>query len=89
MDHVPVTYSEYAVPGNGATFDYFHGNSIALTSDGNLLISARNTSAVYDVNHTTGAVIWELGGSTPVSPWRYPASSGSATSTTRASRRRM
>jgi hypothetical protein len=62
LDHVPVTYSEYAVPGNGATFDYFHGNSIALTSDGNLLISGRNVSAVYDVNRTTGAVIWELGG---------------------------
>ena len=61
LDHVPVTDSEYPVPSSG-TFDYFHGNSIALTSDGNLLISARNTSAVYDVNRTTGAVIWELGG---------------------------
>jgi hypothetical protein len=60
LDHVPVTYSDYAVPGNGSTFDYFHGNSIALTSDGNLLISGRNVSAVYDVNRTTGAVIWEL-----------------------------
>jgi hypothetical protein len=62
LDHVPVTASDYAVPGNGSTFDYFHGNSIALTSDGNLLISGRNVSAVYDVNRTTGAVIWELGG---------------------------
>ena len=62
LDHVPVTYSEYGVPANGDPFDYFHGNSIALTSDGNLLISGRNVSAVYDVNHTTGAVIWELGG---------------------------
>jgi Arylsulfotransferase (ASST) len=62
LDHVPVTYSEYRVPGDGGTFDYFHGNSIALTSDGNLLISGRNVSAVYDVNRTTGAVIWELGG---------------------------
>jgi hypothetical protein len=62
LDHVPITYSEYSVPGNGDPFDYFHGNSIALTSDGNLLISGRNVSAVYEVNRTTGAVIWELGG---------------------------
>lgn len=62
LDHVPVTDSEYPVPTSGAAFDYFHGNSIALTTDGNLLISGRNVSAVYDVDHTTGAVIWKLGG---------------------------
>jgi Arylsulfotransferase (ASST) len=62
LDHVPVTDSDYPVPANGGAFDYFHGNSIALTSDGNLLISSRNASAVYDVNRTTGAIIWELGG---------------------------
>ena len=62
LDHVPVTDSDYPVPANGAAFDYFHGNSIALTSDGNLLISGRDVSAVYDVNRTTGAVIWKLGG---------------------------
>jgi hypothetical protein len=62
LDHVPVTDSNYPVPANGAAFDYFHGNSISLTSDGNLLIAGRNVSAVYDVNRTTGAVIWALGG---------------------------
>jgi hypothetical protein len=62
LDHVPVTSSDLPVPSDGSAFDYFHGNSIALGSDGNLLISGRNVSAVYDVNRTTGAVIWELGG---------------------------
>lgn len=62
LDHVPVTDSEFPVPAKGAPFDYFHGNSISLTSDGNLLISGRNVSALYDVNRTTGAVIWVLGG---------------------------
>lgn len=62
LDHVPVTDSEFPVPADGSAFDYFHGNSIALTSDGNLLISARNTSAVYSISRTTGAVVWELGG---------------------------
>ena len=62
LDHVPVTDSDYRVPASGAPFDYFHGNSIALTSDGNLLISGRRVSAVYKVNRATGAVMWELGG---------------------------
>jgi hypothetical protein len=62
LDHVPVTSSDFPVPANGAAFDYFHGNSISLTSDGNLLISGRNVSAVYKVDRATGAVIWELGG---------------------------
>jgi len=57
-----VTNSDYRMPANGTAFDYFHGNSIALTSNGNLLISGRDVSAVYDVNRTTGAVIWKLGG---------------------------
>jgi hypothetical protein len=62
LDHVPVADSDFPVPANGAAFDYFHGNSIALTTDGNLLISGRNVSAVYKVNRSTGAVMWQLGG---------------------------
>ncbi|MGH3402712.1 MAG: arylsulfotransferase family protein [Streptosporangiaceae bacterium] len=62
LDHLPVTDSEFPVPAKGAAFDYFHGNSISLTSDGSLLISGRNVSALYEVNRTTGAVVWELGG---------------------------
>jgi hypothetical protein len=61
LDHVPVTDSEYPVPTSGS-FDYFHGNSIDLTPDGNLLIAGRNVSAAYLVDHSTGAVIWQLGG---------------------------
>jgi len=62
LDHVPVPDSEQPVPAGGAAFDYFHGNSISLASDGSLLISGRNVSAVYKVNRATGKVIWELGG---------------------------
>ena len=40
-------------------------NSIALDPRGNLLISMRNTSAVYDVDAHTGAVNWILGGRAP------------------------
>jgi Arylsulfotransferase (ASST) len=62
LDHVPVTRSDYPVPSSGAPFDYFHGNSISLTPDGNVLVSGRNVSAVYKVNRATGKVMWQLGG---------------------------
>jgi hypothetical protein len=43
-------------------YDYFHINSIAEDDDGNLLISARNTRAIYKINRKSGAVMWRLGG---------------------------
>jgi len=42
--------------------DYFHVNSVALEQDGNLLVSARNTSAIYKIARRTGRIIWRLGG---------------------------
>ena len=45
-------------------FDYFHINSIDLWPgpERDLLISARNTSAVYRVDRQTKRVLWRLGG---------------------------
>jgi hypothetical protein len=68
LDHVPVSDSYTPVPHEGKKvgyrnpWDYFHINSIQLEGDGNLLISARNTWAVYKVDHQSGAVLWQLGG---------------------------
>jgi hypothetical protein len=45
-----------------AWFDYFHMNSIQQLPDGNLLISSRNTWAVYEISRSTGKVLWTLGG---------------------------
>ena len=42
--------------------DYFHINSIDVDHDGNLLISARETSAVYKIDRQSGQIIWRLGG---------------------------
>lgn len=68
LDHVPLADSYQPAP-NGAggrtslnAFDYFHIDSIQLDDDGNLLISARNTWAVYKLGRRTGAVLWTLGG---------------------------
>jgi hypothetical protein len=75
LDHVPLTAS-YTRPLNvrkkkskvvkpnslWTPYDYFHVNSVAADDDGNLLISGRNTWAVYKVNRQTAATIWTLGG---------------------------
>jgi hypothetical protein len=61
LSHVPVTASYLKVSASGL-YDYFHLNSIQQLSDGNLLISARNTSAVYLIDKRTGRIIWTLGG---------------------------
>jgi hypothetical protein len=60
--HPSQTYNQYGYNVN--RFDYCHGNSIEEDADGNLLVSFRHLNAVYKINHTTGAVIWQLGGKT-------------------------
>lgn len=62
-DHVDLVESEVAVPKSGSkVFDYFHLNSIEVAPDGNLLISARNTWALYKLDRRSGAVLWRLSG---------------------------
>lgn len=63
IDHVPLTDSYVKAPQNSRQpFDYFHVNSVDQDSDGNFVISARDTSAAYKVDRRTGRVIWTLGG---------------------------
>lgn len=59
LDHVGVDESYAQV---GYPWDYFHVNSVDVDADGNLLVSARNTWAVYKVHRRTGTVLWRLGG---------------------------
>ena len=63
LDHVALTESHAGVPKDPTEpYDYFHINSVAPTPDGNVIISARHTWAVYKVELATGAVRWRLGG---------------------------
>jgi len=67
IDHIPLNASYIAPPpktgkGSTATFDYVHVNSVDEEPNGDLLVSARNTSAVYLIDGTTGDVVWTLGG---------------------------
>jgi hypothetical protein len=50
-------------PSKNQMFDYFHLNSIAVDTDGNLIISARNTWTIYKINRRSGQIMWRLGGS--------------------------
>jgi hypothetical protein len=63
MDHIPLQNSAFYGPHvSGHVLDPFHLNSVSLAPDGSLVISARDTSAIYDVNRDTGQTIWTLGG---------------------------
>jgi hypothetical protein len=59
LDHVDVAESLRQVQD---PYDYFHVNSIDLAPDGDLLVSARNTWAVYKLSRKDGRVVWRLGG---------------------------
>jgi Arylsulfotransferase (ASST) len=64
IDHVALSES-YALAANSRTdwpFDFFHLNSIDLAQDGSLIVSARNTWTVYDIDSATGQIAWQLGG---------------------------
>jgi hypothetical protein len=62
LGHIPLSASFIRAPTSTAPYDYFHINSIQELPKGNLLISARNTWAVYEIARQTGRVIWSLGG---------------------------
>jgi hypothetical protein len=49
-------------PQHDGRWDYIHANSVALDGDGNFIVSARQTHAVYKISRQTGNVIWRLGG---------------------------
>ena len=65
-DHIPVSASTFAqrLPGlAGLGVDLVHINSLHLAPDGDLIISARHTDAVYKVRrNATGDVVWQVGG---------------------------
>ena len=59
--HIPLADS-YATPENSSSYDAFHINSIQNLNRGRVLISARDTAAVYKIDRTTGRIKWTLGG---------------------------
>jgi hypothetical protein len=67
LDHVALSQS-YASPTGSTTewpYDYFHINSIDPNQSGSILISSRNTSALYELSSSTGQVTAQIGGKHP------------------------
>ncbi len=66
--HVPLADS-YATPENSASYDAFHINSIQKLKRGRVLVSMRDTAAVYKIDRASGRTLWTLGGKS--SDFRY------------------
>lgn len=65
LDHVALSDSYQPVRPNGtptSPWDYFHINMIDPQPGGDLLVDSRNTWAAYEVNSTSGQILWRLGG---------------------------
>ncbi len=60
LKHIPLAASYYLPVYT--PWDYVHLNSIDVDRDGNLLVCARNTHAVYKIDRRSGEIIWQLGG---------------------------
>ncbi len=63
LGHVPLSESKNPVPGSLYPWDAWHFNSISPGPSGDVLLSARNTWTLYDVDIRSGAIRWRLGGS--------------------------
>lgn len=66
LDHVPLTDS-YQPLGKGdgtkdQPYDYFHINSVQDDGADQVLVSSRDTHAVYEISRSTGETTWQLGG---------------------------
>jgi hypothetical protein len=64
LDHVPLSksYSSPKPTTISRPFDFFHLNSVQFRHDGSLLLSARDTSALYVLNPATGQITAQIGG---------------------------
>ncbi len=64
LNHVSLADSYSSATGSSMAwpFDYFHMNSIDPMADGKTLISARNTSALYELDTSTGQIVTRIGG---------------------------
>lgn len=51
-----------AASRSGASVNWTHGNALALTEDGNLLVSFRNLNEITKIDSRTGDVLWRFGG---------------------------
>src|SRR5262245_22778901 len=66
-----------AAPANninltGSIIDYCHGNSIAKSPDGNLVISSRHMNEITKIDRQTGGILWRMGRNAIHNEWSFP-----------------
>ncbi len=62
LGHITLRDSYAPAPHDATPWYFAHINSIDPSRPGFVLMSARNTWAIYDVNLHTGAIVWRIGG---------------------------
>jgi hypothetical protein len=60
-DHLDIASQQYVVTTTNPG-DFPHMNAIDVDTDGNILLSSRNTSEITKINRDTGEILWRLGG---------------------------
>jgi hypothetical protein len=60
--HVRLWETYVGKPKDNHPYDFFHINSVQLLANGNLLVSARHTWTVYEINMKTGKIPYNFGG---------------------------
>jgi hypothetical protein len=63
LGNIPISESHNPAPKSHYPWDYVHINSVSPGTSGDVLLSSRNTWALYDVDVRSGAIRWRLGGS--------------------------
>jgi hypothetical protein len=63
LGHIPISESNNPAPKYHYPWDYVHINTADPGSNGDVLVSSRNTWTLYDVDIASGQVRWRLGGS--------------------------
>src|SRR6202035_5691125 len=61
LGHIALRESNNPVPHSGYPWDYIHVNSADPGAAGDVLISARNSWGLYDVDIHSGGFIWRIG----------------------------
>ncbi len=73
LDEVNPSQSMIGPPASGGTWDYFHGNAIDEDTNGNIIVSARNTWGIYSID-PSGGMVWQVGAKGDprlTEPWCY------------------
>lgn len=60
FDEAAIVFYSGVTPND--PWDYFHINSVQKLEDGDYLVGARHTSAIYRISGRDGSVVWRLGG---------------------------